>query len=322
MKFAIIIVLTVIFSSQLAQAQKTDTVVVPLARTSQIIFTISDYKDLETLRHYNFQALFDDVLKRLSASDTTLRADTTPVASSENEEWNEPSQEEAEEDEDWDEKVSSYTSRRTWQTVNVDLGTNNLFSGDQFVDDSKVYAVRPWGSWYVGINSVHRSRLAKKFFIEWNWGVSWYNFKFENDDVVITTSETGVDFSRSDADVDYVKSKLTATYINTSLVPILDFGDRTVKPRVWDGYGTEFRIGIGPYVGYRLASKSKLVFEEDGEREKEKDRDRFYLNNLRYGVRLQWGFRSTDFFVNYDLNEMFQEKKGPHVNAVSFGIIF
>jgi len=322
MKFAIIIVLTVIFSSQLAQAQKTDTVVVPLARTSQIIFTISDYKDLETLRHYNFQALFDDVLKRLSASDTTLRADTTQVASSENEEWNEPSQEEAEEDEDWDEKVSSYTSRRTWQTVNVDLGTNNLFSGDQFVDDSKVYAVRPWGSWYVGINSVHRSRLAKKFFIEWNWGVSWYNFKFENDDVVITTSETGVDFSRSDADVDYVKSKLTATYINTSLVPILDFGDRTVKPRVWDGYGTEFRIGIGPYVGYRLASKSKLVFEEDGEREKEKDRDRFYLNNLRYGVRLQWGFRSTDFFVNYDLNEMFQEKKGPHVNAVSFGIIF
>lgn len=322
MKFAIIIVLTVIFSSQLAQAQKTDTVVVPLARTSQIIFTISDYKDLETLRHYNFQALFDDVLKRLSASDTTLRADTTQVASSENEEWNEPSQEEAEEDEDWDEKVSSYNSRRTWQTVNVDLGTNNLFSGDQFVDDSKVYAVRPWGSWYVGINSVHRSRLAKKFFIEWNWGVSWYNFKFENDDVVITTSETGVDFSRSDADVDYVKSKLTATYINTSLVPILDFGDRTVKPRVWDGYGTEFRIGIGPYVGYRLASKSKLVFEEDGEREKEKDRDRFYLNNLRYGVRLQWGFRSTDFFVNYDLNEMFQEKKGPHVNAVSFGIIF
>lgn len=307
---------------QLANAQKTDTVVVPLARTSQIIFTIGDYNDLETLKHYNFQALFDDVIRRLAESDTTVRTDSTQIASEEDGNWEPGPSEDTESDEDWEEKVVTYKNRRTWQTVNVDLGTNNFLANDKFVDDTRVYAVRPWGSWYVGINSVHRSRLAKKFFIEWNWGVSWYNFKFENDDVMITTSETGVDFTRSSSDLDYVKSKLTATYINASLIPVLDFGDRTVKPRVWDGYGTEFRIGIGPYVGYRLASKSKVVYEENGDREKEKDRDRFYLNNLRYGVRLQWGFRSTDFFVNYDLNEMFQQNKGPDVNAVSVGIIF
>jgi len=75
-------------------------------------------------------------------------------------------------------------------------------------------------------------------------------------------------------------------------------------------------------VGYRIASKTKLVYEENGEREKEKDRDNFYLNNLRYGLRIQIGVRSTDLFVNYDMNELFAKDKGPKLNAVSFGLIF
>ncbi|HEU5146680.1 MAG TPA: PorT family protein, partial [Chryseosolibacter sp.] len=71
-----------------------------------------------------------------------------------------------------------------------------------------------------------------------------------------------------------------------------------------------------------ISSKTKLVYESDGEREKEKNRDDFNLNNLRYGVRLQIGLRSTDLFINYDMNELFATDKGPELNAVSFGIIF
>jgi hypothetical protein len=63
------------------------------------------------------------------------------------------------------------------------------------------------------------------------------------------------------------------------------------------------------------------VYEEDGEREKEKDRDNFYLNNLRYGFRVQIGVRSTDLFINYDMNDLFATDKGPKLNAVSFGLI-
>jgi hypothetical protein len=82
-------------------------------------------------------------------------------------------------------------------------------------------------------------------------------------------------------------------------------------------------MGVGPYVGYRIGSKTKLVYEDaDGDKQKEKDRDSYHLNNLRYGIRVQLGFNSTDFFINYDLNELFVENKGPKVNAVSFGLIF
>jgi len=110
--------------------------------------------------------------------------------------------------------------------------------------------------------------------------------------------------------------------LNISLIPLLDFGDHSRKPRMWDGYGSEFRIGIGPYAGYKIGSKSKLVYKDGGDREKDKHRDSFYLNDLRYGARLQLGFRSTDFFFNYDFNELFKKDRGPELNAISFGVIF
>ena len=48
----------------------------------------------------------------------------------------------------------------------------------------------------------------------------------------------------------------------------------------------------------------------------------FYLDSIRYGLRMQIGVRSTDLFINYDMNELFDEGKGPTLNAVSFGVIF
>jgi hypothetical protein len=319
-----------------AQEKKADTVVVSLAKTSKVIFTIEDRNDLEILKHYNFQELFRDILIRIEKDSLHRDKNETPVAKNEDGSWSSPPSENYpsdeprhpdttshnNEDSQWHESSRSRIGR-TWQSTNVDLGINNFLANGQFPDtDNKPYAVRPWGSWYIGANSVQRTRLGKNFFMEWGMGVSWYNFKFQKDDIIINKTGDGLTFTSDTRYDSYIKSKLRATYLNVSLVPLFDFGDHSRKPRMWDGYGSEFRIGIGPYAGYRISSKSKLVYKDDGNREKEKDRDNFYLNNLRYGVRLQLGFNSTDFFLNYDLNDLFVVNKGPKLNAVSFGIIF
>ena len=75
------------------------------------------------------------------------------------------------------------------------------------------------------------------------------------------------------------------------------------------------------YAGYRIASYTKYVTKEDGDKEKDKDKDGFYLNNFRYGVRGQIGFRGIDIFFNYDLNELFADNRGPELNAFSFGVV-
>ncbi|HEY4655144.1 MAG TPA: hypothetical protein VIH22_11560 [Cyclobacteriaceae bacterium] len=122
-------------------------------------------------------------------------------------------------------------------------------------------------------------------------------------------------------EADFKKSKLTVCYINASLIPLLDFSNSSKHSRFWDG-SHSFRIGLGPYVGYRIGSYTKLKYKENGETEKDKNHDSFYLENIRYGMRLQMGYRSTELFFNYDMNELFTTGKGPSLNAFSFGVVF
>ncbi len=336
-----------------ANAQAKDTVIVNLAKTSKIIFTIEDPEDIDVLKHYDFQQLFKDVLKKIedkkngvvASMDSTANESAThqtdedaeedESASSENEEedddnsddddWRSerrnPDHGHYDDDDDDDDRKGKWD--RTWQAFNFDLGTNNFLNDGEFPSDNEIYAVRPWGSWYVGLASVQRSRLAKKLFLEWGLGMSWYTFKFQDDNVLIQATDDGVVFSHDPRDADFRKSKLSMSFVQASLIPVLDFGDRGRKPRFWDGYNdNSFRIGFGPYVAYRISSHSKIVYNDGDGRERDKERDSFYLNNFRYGARLQIGYRSTDLFFNYDMNELFQEGKGPKLNAFSFGVIF
>ena len=331
----------IILAAVTAKAQEaSDTVIVELAKTSRVIFTVKDRSDLEILKHYDFQQLFEDVLLKLEKRDTTTLAgrDSTEnhdeVATTKDTDtddwWERGSSDNSDDndDDDWD-NDSDWRDHfhgnhwgRTWQSFNFDLGTNNYLADGKFPDnDNALYSVRPWGSWYFAASSIQRTRLASKLFIEWGVGLSWYTFKFQNDNVKIVKDDSGIEFVEDMRDVTFKKSKLSASYVHASLVPIVDFGGHSRKSRFWDGYNNSFRIGLGPYIGYRISSHSKLVYKDDS-REKEKDNDSFYLNNFRYGLRLQLGYRSTDIFFNYDLNELFSEGRGPKLNAFSFGVVF
>ena len=59
-----------------------------------------------------------------------------------------------------------------------------------------------------------------------------------------------------------------------------------------------------------------------GRKEKEKQKDNFYLNNFRYGLKLQLGTQGIEFFTAYDLNPLFAKGKGPDLHAITFGIVF
>jgi len=332
MKKFLVVGLCALTSITFAQT-KQDTVIVELANTSRVVFTMKDRKDLEILKHYDFNKLFADVLTQLEEKDSAyaIAGDSANTRRNpgDNEEvyWtrNEGDHHHDDDDDHYEWNVYKGSNRwgRTWQSFNFDFGTNNYLSNGKFPDaENAPYSVRPWGSWYVGASSIQRTRISKKFFLEWGLGMSWYTFKFQDDNVLMVKDDNGTTFVRDDTHDSYKKSKLSASYIMATLIPVIDFGDNNRKPRVWDGYGNSFRVGLGPYIGYRVGSHSKIVYLEDGDKEKDKQYDNFYLNNFRYGARLQIGYRSTDLFFNYDINELFTEGKGPKLNAFSFGVIF
>lgn len=335
MKTKFLVMLTMVLAmSQIPQAQTkaVDSLVIRVGEGSKVIFAIKDKKDLETLKHYDFQALMADMIMKLENKDTSVIkkpsldylkdtvTNVNKVASTES-----VNEEERWSTENWTVRERKNSNgRRTYHSINLDLGTNNYVSDGKFPDQTdELYTVKPWGSWYVGLNSIQRTRIARKLFIEWGGGVSWYNFKFQNTRTTIAKDATGVIFSEDTRDINFIKSKLTATYLNVSLIPLLDFSGNRRRSALFNGHGADsFRIGVGPYAGYLIDSYSKQVYKDNGDKRKNREHDNFYLNNIRYGLRAQIGFDDIDLFVNYDMNELFATGKGPKLNAFSFGITF
>lgn len=200
---------------------------------------------------------------------------------------------------------------------NLDLGINNYLEDGKFPTSDKPYAVKGWGSWNVGLNWMAAQRLSKGFYWDFGLGLQFYNFKFENRDYQAVRGDQSIDFIQRTG-VDGFKSKLSASYITAMTMLELDFG------KMKDNGKRGVRIAAGPYAGYRLGGQSKYVYRELGGsgRHKDKQDTGLYLQNFRYGIRGELGIGRVKFFTTYDLNNLFQDNKGPELNPITFGIVF
>ena len=195
----------------------------------------------------------------------------------------------------------------------VDFGINNFLQEGGLPTSDQPYATKGWGSWNVGLNLLGSQRLSDSW--RWNFGLGfqWYNFKFENRDFQAVRGQDEISFVER-TDVTGVKSKLSASYLTAMTLLEVNLG-KTQE----DG----LTLAVGPYIGYRLGGRSKFVYEESGRAadRTEKINTGLYLENLRYGFRGEVGIgKHITFFSTYDLNELFQEGKGPALNPITFGI--
>ncbi|MEM6842805.1 MAG: hypothetical protein AAF632_11310 [Bacteroidota bacterium] len=232
---------------------------------------------------------------------------------------------------------SSRNSRRpsgTRSSMMFDFGLNNFLSNGRFPDETnELYAVKPLAAWNIALGITNTTHLAGPLYLEWGGNVNWYNFKFQNERTRMIKTDDGVDFVEDLDVVDPRKSKFVVPYLNAQFVPMFQFGKPRRRDlelgwrddsgfRVNNDIDAGLRVGIGGYAGYRIGSRHKYVFVEDNDRERVKDRTNFFVNNWRYGIRFQLGFRDFDFYANYDLNELFVPGRGPELNAFSFGFMF
>ena len=113
MKKAIVLTVLLITLTTMSQAQQGDTVTVELARTSKIVFTIEDKKDLEQLKHYDFDALFEDILSKLASGDT-LAPMTIDTAASPKSVFDDVYADEHEEEEEEEEEDNTWSDIDDW----------------------------------------------------------------------------------------------------------------------------------------------------------------------------------------------------------------
>ena len=345
----------------LNETQK-DTVIIELSNNSKIVIVTNSREDLASLKNYDINQMIRDLNDQLPDSVEYMEIDEGKAYVNEDEvelkDWKINDDEvriklggvevgvDPDEVDDWDEddwsdrrKVTYEADRvdRTTHHFNIDIGVNNWLEDGEFPDaNNSPYSIKPFGSWYVGLNSVNRTWLAGPIFLEWGVGISWYNWKLQDADFRIEEGAERIEFTPPPTNVRGRKSKLTASYINATLVPMFDFsrGRRRITSIESGGFRIKrysrkgFRFGVGGYVGYRIGSHTKYKFKEDGDRERDKERDNFFLENFRYGIRGQVGWKGVELFLAYDLNEVFSPDRGPlnsegqsaALNAISFGI--
>lgn len=342
--------------------QKGDTVIIEVNETSKIYIITKSQSDLAALKNYDLNQMIADLSDQLTDTvqyleitneTATLSADPKEKDWELNEDkvriklgglevdvdtdaidrWDE---------EDWENtEKETYTIKRAVRTThhfNMDLGINNWLDDGQFPDvDNAPYSVKPFGSWYVALNAVNQTWLGGPLLVDWGLGVSWYNWKMQDADIQITEGSDEMTFVPAAAPISGIKSKLTASYVNAHIVPMIDFSKGTKKITSYTSTGvkikryskTGLRLGAGAYAGYRLGSHTKFKYKNEGETEKDKEFDNFFLQNFRYGIRGQLGWKGLELFVLYDLNEVFSEGRGPvnpatgekaALNALTFGI--
>lgn len=200
---------------------------------------------------------------------------------------------------------------------NVDLGVNNYFENNAVPGERSIHGVKGWGSWNAGINWMASQKLRKGRYWDFGIGVQWYNFKFENRSYQAVNGVDGIEFINR-TDVNGFKSKISASYLTALTLLRWDFGKMNDNDR------NGLRVAIGPYAGYRLGGRSKFVYREfDGSgRKKTKEPIGANLNNFRYGLRGEIGFKSVTFFTTYDFNSLIQKDRGPSLHPIAFGLVF
>lgn len=204
-------------------------------------------------------------------------------------------------------------NRAVHSNFNIDLGLNALVDKGPGAN-GVTPDLRPIGSRYLSLNWHYDIRLGRKgspLYLRTGPELGFNNYMLEgNYQFVNANNVTTV--APAEAGRNLEKSKLAVTTLNLPLMPMLSFQDKKGKDA--------FRIGAGGFVGYRLGSRTKIKYQEDGNTKKDKDRGNYNLEDFQYGVQGLVGIRGIDLFVKYNLNDTFKTNRGPQAQTLSFGV--
>lgn len=153
-----------------------------------------------------------------------------------------------------------------------------------------------------------KSKVGSKFALWTGLKLNWNHYSLEKDYNLIRNQPDYL--SAIDVDVPQLKkNRLRATYLQVPF--ILEFNSNTFRP------SKSINIGIG-YV-YQLLLGSQYKYKTtDGV--KHKSTGDFNLRKSMGMIEARIGVGPLNFYVQYGLNDLFQDNNGPELTPINFGI--
>ena len=153
--------------------------------------------------------------------------------------------------------------------------------------------------------------VKDRFYISPGFGLDYKGYFFENNVRIGTENDTTL-FSL-DTNTTFDKYKLRATYLQVPLIVGFKLGNLDKKP---------LSVQLGVIGGYRIGSRIKEKYQEDGTRIKNKVIDDFNFSPFKLTATARIGIGNFGFFANYGLTELFEDGKAPALTPFTAGITF
>ncbi len=206
--------------------------------------------------------------------------------------------------------------------MGLELGVNTLMNADRSF--SLTGADQPFSLDYgksisVGLNLYEKTIpiVKNNFYLSTGIGLEFNNFRFESKNMILnpdTIPLTVSYYNDSAGTRQYTKNKLTTSYLNVPLLLTFATNDKKGK--------NAFHISVGAMVGWKYRAHQKMVYVEDGDKQKDKEFDSFNTNPFRFTAMARIGYKHIGLFANYSLNPLFQKNKGPELYPFTMGLTF
>ncbi len=140
-------------------------------------------------------------------------------------------------------------------------------------------------------------------------GIELSNYRFRHNNT-IRVVDGEVQPHEYDAALD--RSRLRTYYLTVPLIFEVQF----------PGYESRYRrmhFSAGVISSVRIGSNTRVVYRDNSSKQRERNKDYFYLSPFRYGFTARAGIRALNLYANYYMTPLFREGKGPELYPVSIG---
>lgn len=145
-------------------------------------------------------------------------------------------------------------------------------------------------------------------------GLTINNYRFSSDKTLLADTNRTVasyDYDNNGERINYRKNKLAVNYITVPF--LIQFNTR-------NEFKKSIHVATGILFSYKYNSHLKLVYNEDGDKEKRKRHDEFNIEPFRYDATFRIGYQSYTLYASYSLNTLFKENRGPSLHPFQIGI--
>ncbi|SHJ12306.1 hypothetical protein SAMN04488096_108169 [Mesonia phycicola] len=219
---------------------------------------------------------------------------------------------------DYDEKKKvDYDSipKRTTSDLFFALGLNNAMIEGQSLDDSP-YKIG--GSRFFEIGYEFETVLVKSGFVRVKYGLAFQFNGLKADDNMYFV-DNGEETILEEFPFSLNKAKLR---MDNLVIPIhFELGPSKLKYGKNKAYydKSNFKIGLGGYVGLNLNTIQKIKYEENGKSRKDKLSQSYNTNNFIYGLSAYVGYNNIGLYIKYDVNTIFKDNTIDQ-NNISLGV--